>query len=573
MEKLFEEHNFEKELEIKFLEVLEKIKRVSPYQLLSNALNFYKQNQLMYQEIVEINENTVVDMKFNYEFIQMFYTTIKEEELKVGDYNDDIFFEIVKLVDDIHILLQQIMFKETLKKDDKISREEKEYIYQDFNRLIITGKRYDIFEDIHHKEILSPLKDLFKEQYNFKIDNVYTGIQQIKYEFIFGLDKVTKEMSEFIDESSVRELTEEEITLAAEKTYKVYGLELHNVNKICKWPEEFIDIFSLKLGDNRHILSDINFSSIIELYSQINRKPIIKLQANYYCLNPQRLCDNIDRIILKDLYKRANNKKQEIIKLVSNNCEELTASMFKKIIPNATINLNNYYKIETGYAENDLLIEYDNNLIVIEIKSGAFTPDVAYNNIDSHISSLKNLLEKSDIQSHNFVEALKKNGSLKVYDDNKPNSKIKKQLNYDDYNRIYRITVTLEAFNEIESRAEKISIINLNKDIIVICLDDLRVYSDYFENNLSEFFHYLNQRMKATRNNKLYLNDELDHLGLYIEYNDYVQTLNNVAKKQKNVGTIFFEEPRKNIDNYYNSKFFYGIDVGPVAQLDRASDF
>ena len=341
---------------------------------------------------------------------------------------------------------------------------------------------------------------------------------------------------------------------------------MHNVNKICKWPEKFIDIFSLKLGDNSDILSDISFNNIIGLYSQINRKPIIKLQENYYCLNPQRLCDNIDRIIMKDLFKKASSKKQEIIKLISDNCEELTANMFKKIIPNALIDLKNYYKIDTGYAENDLLIEYDNNLIVVEIKSGSFTPDVAYNNIDSHIDSLKNLLEKSDTQSYNFVETLKNNGTLAIYEDNRQNSKIKRTLKYADYNKIYRITVTLEAFNEIESRAEKINILNLNKDIIVICLDDLRVYSDYFENNLSEFFHYFNQRVKATRNKKLYLNDELDHLGLYIDYNDYVLTLNNEAKKEKNVGTIIFEEPRKYIDEYYNSKFFYGLDITKPSQ-------
>lgn len=561
MEEIFAGRDLDKDLEIKFKEVLEKIKKISPYQLLSNAVNLFKQNQLLYQNVNGITEDSAVNMKFNYELLQMIYTIINEEELEIEDYNDEIFFEIINLVDDIHILLQQIMFKNTLSKDDKITSEEKEYIFNDFSRLIITGKRYDIFEDIHHKDILSPLKDLFFEQYNFEIDELYKGIHKIKYEFVFGFDKVTKEMGDLIDTNLQRELSEEEMNEDAEQTYKIFGLELHNVNKICKWPENFIDIFSFKLGDNSNLLSDISFNSIIDLYSQINRKPIIKLQNSYYCLNPQRLCDNVDRIILKDLYKKANNKKQEIIKLVSDNCEKLTADMFKKIIPNALIYSNNYYKIDTGYAENDLLVEYDNNLIVVEIKSGSFTPDVAYNNIDSHLDSLKNLLVKSDTQSFNFVETLKTNGTLSIYEDNSSNSKIKRVLKYADFNKIYRITVTLEAFNEIESRAEKISILNLNKDIIVICLDDLRVYSDYFENNLSEFFHYLNQRVKATRNKKLYLNDELDHLGLYIDYNDYVLTLNNEVKKDKNVDTIIFEEPRKCIDEYYNSKFFYEVDI------------
>lgn len=559
----------------KIIDLIDLMKTISPYQLLSNAVNYYKGIQIISQNYKEHNNDNVT-LKFTFEFLQMMYSLIREEDLNVQEADEKTFHEILKLVQEINSLMFQYVFMKTTDDKYNIPEEQKEYIFSNFTSLNITGKRYDIFENEHHRNVLEPLKMFFLKAYNFEIDKLYRGIDKLKYNFIFGLNDSQEQMQKIIEknfdcnEDKNIEFSEEQLKSGEDIVYNIIGLELHNVQKICDWNIDFVELFSLSLGDNYDILNDISINKIIDLYSQINSKPIIKLENNYYCLNPQRLFDNIDRIIIKDLYKKHSKNKQEINKLVSDNCENLTAKMFNEIMPNAKIDLKNYYKISTGFAENDLLIEYDKNLLIIEVKSGSFTPDVAINNIDSHIASLASLVEKGDTQANNFYEILQKNGFVDLLEENKSNSKVKRKISLSEYHNIYRFVVTLEAFNEIESRVEKLKIITVNKDALVICLDDLRVYKDYFKDNPLEFFHYINQRLKATRNKKLFFNDELDHLGMYIEHNDYVMFLNDQIKSYKNIGYIYCEEPRLKIDEYYNGKYFKKTNnIKPVQKKPR----
>ena len=74
--------------------------------------------------------------------------------------------------------------------------------------------------------IINPiLKDFFQEQYNFEIDEVYEGIHKIKYQFVFGLDKVTKEMGDLIDVQSERELSKEEMIFPFWITLAIASME------------------------------------------------------------------------------------------------------------------------------------------------------------------------------------------------------------------------------------------------------------------------------------------------------------------------------------------------------------
>ena len=55
-----------------------------------------------------------------------------------------------------------------------------------------------------------------------------------------------------------------------------------------------------------------------------------------------------------------------------------------------------------------------------------------------------------------------------------------------------------------------------------LSLDDLRVYADIFTNPL-EFLHFVQVRREASKSSILQLDDELDHLGLYLQHNHYPQ--------------------------------------------------
>ena len=80
--------------------------------------------------------------------------------------------------------------------------------------------------------------------------------------------------------------------------------------------------------------------------------------------------------------------------------------------------------------------------------------------------------------------------------------------------------MTVDNFNVFEAKIEKTNFFNIANGTIAINIDDLDVYTFYFESELC-FLHYLKHRQAATRLRTLMLTDELDHLGMYIDKNAY----------------------------------------------------
>jgi len=76
------------------------------------------------------------------------------------------------------------------------------------------------------------------------------------------------------------------------------------------------------------------------------------------------------------------------------------------------------------------------------------------------------------------------------------------------------------------------------------------VYRDYFESPLV-FLHFLKQRRQATQEAKLALNDELDHLGMYIKHNMYCLEL----KEYPDNTNVVFHGYREDLDKYFCAQY------------------
>ena len=101
---------------------------------------------------------------------------------------------------------------------------------------------------------------------------------------------------------------------------------------------------------------------------------------------------------------------------------------------------------------------------------------------------------------------------------------------------------------------------------IAISINDLWVYGEYFESPV-EFIHFLKQRSIATTLPMLALNDELDHLGMYIKHNVY-----SIKASEFGEGSIAqFQGYREDLDNYFvslhNAKISYEKPVRPLPDI------
>lgn len=548
--------NLIKQLNNEFDELIKLLLKFNPYELISQLNTMFKTTLFSIDTEHDLGRDSI-ELKYTLELVQMIFTCIPIDKFDKNVLIEEEINKIVDICSNIYSLKTRYIMSYTYEIYDD-NNAIAEYIFESEINSEITGKRYDVFEVEHYIDLFSPLKDYFEKSYGFPIQLLFDGIDKIKRKFMFGINDTRNEMLKIMDRCNPEKISDKDRDKFYDLMDEMFGLKLQNVGEITNWSNEFLDVLSYGIGDNKFSLEDISFEKIYELHKEINRKPLIKLNENYYYLSMHRLLDNLDRIILKDLYKRNKEDIEIIKKTTSQTCEELVGKYIKSIIPEAEVLTSNYYKIGKKTCENDVLISFDKYLFIIEVKSGSFTPDVAINNMESHFKSLKVLVEEANLQVNRFMEWLESQETLKIYETNEKGSSLKKIINKSDYKEIFKMVITLEGFNEIEARADKVGILNLNKDIIVCSLDDLKVYSDYFENNPTQFLHYMTYRRMATHSLGIELNDELDHLDLYIEHNCYPITAQDFIDEGKNIKFVFWEGLRKELDLYYRGRYIGG---------------
>lgn len=148
------------------------------------------------------------------------------------------------------------------------------------------------------------------------------------------------------------------------------------------------------------------------------------------------------------------------------------------------------------------------------MKAGSFVYTPPITDFDNHIVSYKNLIEKADHQCKNTYDYLMANDNAIIYNQD---GSIKAQFDMTKVDDVFMFSVTVDNINDFAARADKLNFLNLKCNAICLSIDDLMVYRNYFDSPL-QFLHFIQQRKQATQENKLALNDELDHLGMYIKH-------------------------------------------------------
>lgn len=495
----------------------------------------------------------------------------------------EIFARISSKINELYSLTQLSLMYRTSKslKDNnfQLDLEIEEFLMEAQLSMFVRGDRYAIYEIPHlrslleaHSEELIKLYGISIDEFIDGMDNIQKSLLSIKNSKIFGensrsffkiielLNKYEEfeqnELNidagistEYIMERFMRSLDVESLKCVDENAYDDFDLE-----KITKFPRSLLEDLSYKLNENKYFYNnDYAGYPIIEL--PIFSKPFINIDNKFYCFDYYNLFDNIYRVIQKVIRAKDATYKDKWMSVQMETTEKIVADLFKKLLPNCIIYTSNYYPKNKSLKqcnENDLLVIYDDNLIIIEVKAGAYSYRAPILDIDSHIKSLKTLVEKADNQAQRILEYFQTNKSAKIYDSNK-NEKC--EIKIEEFNEITLMSVTLDNFNEFCAKIEKLEFLNINKNSIALSIDDLRVYSDYFDTPI-EFLHYLRQRKIATENSNLYLNDELDHLGMYIEEIFYSQKF-----KDEDYKKIYAYGYREELDDYFGSLINKGLGI------------
>ncbi|WP_170252396.1 YecA family protein [Vogesella urethralis] len=368
-----------------------------------------------------------------------------------------------------------------------------------------------------------------------------------------GADLQSKSVGELIFEAANRLGHGDTLNRNAEA---IGNMGLFDLRKVTNLPAAFLDDFSWAPSQETDFLADGEFKGWPLRIQPIFRRPFLKLNDTYYCFELHSLFDNFYRQLEKRIFQRSEAEKQEWIRNRKEISENLPVDYFTQLLPGATVFREIYYPVFSAsggaknLAEADCLIVYDDHLFIIEVKAGAFTYTSPANDLPAYVKSLEALVGAPSKQGQRFLKYLESAEEVDIFD-----AKYRSigKLRTGDFRCKTICAVTLDPFTELAAQAQHLHKIGVDvgdASVWSLSLSDLRVYSDIFAGPL-DFLHFVEQRMRAAPSEKLQLDDELDHLGLYLEHNNYAMHADELSQSG---AQLQFNGYRSAIDAYFSAK-------------------
>lgn len=571
------------EIDYKIIEIVGEVKKYSPTELLKFAYWEMASSHLGIKSETEVDKKKALSVRM-VDYIQSIIASVQpidEDKQQVTEETwANLKAQVSQLFEQLNMEYQfcRTAFNRRENPDFDIEFEEF-YFKAQLYWCNVRGNRYLYHETKHFKDILTPHSDILKELFGITAEQLIEEVSKIQYALTSGLIDTTLEMKKFqkttmdalktkftdkniLEEGSWPELMADVIKENDWEKWKndlfgrFFGLNLFDLEKITNLPKDFLEELSWSQGQDTDFFSNGDYKGWPLRVWPIFKRPFIKLNNHYYCFELYNLLDNLYRVVERTIcrirreYRPTWNLKQKEVS------EELPFKYFKILLPEAQTIKSVYYFWHTNensskkeWCEADGIIICCNHLFVVEVKAGAFTYTSPANDFPAYIKSLKNLVFKPAKQGRRFLEYLQSENTVGIFDsDHRKIEDISKK----DFEHITICAVTLDTFTGLASQVQHLKKIGIDvgeHPIWSLSVDDLRVYSDIFDNHLI-FLHFVEQRMRAFQSDRIKTDDELDHLGLYLKHNVYTE----YAKDFKSDSPVGWHGYHSHVDSYFSEK-------------------
>ena len=98
--------------------------------------------------------------------------------------------------------------------------------------------------------------------------------------------------------------------------------------------------------------------------------------------------------------------------------ERVVAKYFSQLLPDAQVLTNVHYSAHGLTGEVDVLVLYDDHMLVIEAKSGAYTELPPATDFEEHLRSVEQLGVVPGVQVGRFLNYLQADDLVPIYDSN-----------------------------------------------------------------------------------------------------------------------------------------------------------
>ena len=455
----------------------------------------------------------------------------------------------------------------------------------------VRGKRYQIHEPEYLRKLFLPHSDILFELFGISGEQFVNEFVRIWHALSFGLESAYNSLEQFRQDI----LRETELKLEEQQAAEHIDFEqlMHDVIKEKRWEERRDEVFQLCFGTDlfdlekitnlpNALLKDLSWSpgEEKEFFAAgeyagwplriwpVFKRPFMRLEGRYYCFNLYILFDHIYRIMQRIILRKKPNYAETWNSIQRNVSETLPIEYLERILPGAKSLKEVYYRGitdrgTTGWCEVDGLLMYDDHLFVVESRAGAFTYTPPATDLPAWIASLRNLVQKPATQGARFVRYMKGADMVSLYNDRHESVA---EIRRSDFRQVTVCAVTLDPFTEIAAQVQRLHKIGVDvgaDPVWSISVDDLLVYADVFENPLI-FLHFVEQRMRAFQSDELEVDDELDHFGLYLQYNHYSSYMEDIQETSR--ARLRFLGYRSDLDKFFTARLQDSSTACPLNQ-------
>lgn len=583
------------EIDTLVAEIAALVTSLPPEKLLHRAWWEMARQHLVVEAEVDIGTEQAVAMRM-IDYVQSIITSVPRAEQQKEEVSED---DWARLSDKIERLFRKVTLDYQIcctaknKADDpSFDMDFEEFRFKAEGYWVnVRGNRYQVHEQAYLADVFLPHSAILEELFGITGEQFVVEITKIWHALSFGLQDLMEDMARYRDdtmaalEKKIADLppgaAPDMDTLPAEIIKengwekrsasiggRFAGMDLFDVQKVTTLPQRLIDELSWSVGEETEFFAAGAFRGWPLRIWPVFKRPFIRLDGRSYCLDLYSLLDHIYRGMQRIIFRLKPGYKDAWNAIQQRQSEELPFKYLEKLLPGARVLRQVFYKGKTeagkiDWCEVDGLLIYDDHLFVIEARGGAFTYTPPATDFPAYVASLKNLVLKPAMQGRRFLDYLKSAETVALYNGN--HAQIG-ELSAKGFRRTTICPVTMDPFTELAAQVQHLRKIGVDvgsEPVWAISIDDLRVYSDIFENPLV-FLHFVEQRMEAFKSDVIQSDDELDHLGLYLKHNHY--SAHAKTLRDQSGARIGFHGYRSDVDKFFRERLFDPATPCPLKQ-------
>lgn len=418
----------------------------------------------------------------------------------------------------------------------------------------IRGKRYQVLEGEFYRYVLAPHDDVLNEVYSVGAVDIAEGFQAManasrsgqaeaitammkSYEaalaFAATLDKPLEDVMEAWVAANA-----EQSEVARQAMDDVFRGGIANVSLHTKLPPKLLSDLAYQRGEEVEFFATGDFAGTPYRTLPARKKPLIRLGADYYAVDPCFTRDAGYRALLFNLLQRKPDYKKTFEARQKTMSESAFADILAAQLPGALVFNEVYYKDSASkqWSENDTLILFEDMLFLIEAKAGA-AATIASPALDfgRHVQSVQDLVLKAYEQCKRFFSYLNSADVVPLY--HRIGGKYAEccRIRRLDYRVMVPIGLTVESFAPFSTFCKELPQVEplLGKHAFVsLSIDELFVLKRLLPTPGS-FAHYMEVRQSVAGIRRAHLFDEFDHLGAYLKNYRFDQDIADQLKGGK----------------------------------------